>query len=413
MLTKENFFVYACFMWYVFHNIPPEFIINFMFKFYNVCHEFLMAYNPILDLYSFDDIDSVSESSDSSADNNVISDDKKQNEVKSGLRYEDKYLEDIRKLNKEWIFDKNEIEQLPIISQAYCDEFIKTKKEKITEIIKNIVSLEKKIAEDIDEQDYVEDLDDFLIQNYTLEERNEGRREEIRCLQEEHKKIIIQIDTEEGLDLIKRNSETYANKTIIDRKLEKLQNCYIMEKTPIGNVLMIYEKERDSFKYYADLNIPYRYLEVVARKYVKTYDCRPIFVDMEEELKIAEDKWEKDQENKRLKEEEEERLAKEFSANNQGKSIEQKKNVFAKFKSYNKEAGGKISMAAAPPKNSIPNKVVSESKEEEKVLLKEKANRYTYEGKFANFNFLKKVEKKVFNKKLALSFADFKKMQQK
>ena len=83
--------------------------------------------------------------------------------------------------------------------------------------------------------------------------------------------------------------------------------------------------------------------------------------------------------------------------------------IFAKFKSYNKDAGGTISMAA-PPKNSIPNTSVNENKENAKILLKERANRYTYEGKFANFNFLQKIERKVFNKKLGLSFADFKKM---
>ena len=65
---------------------------------------------------------------------------------------------------------------------------------------------------------------------------------------------------------------------------------------------------------------------------------------------------------------------------------------------------------AAPPKNSIPNKSIIEKKENEKILLKERANRYTYEGKIANFNFLQKIERKVFNKKLGLSFADFKKM---
>ena len=65
---------------------------------------------------------------------------------------------------------------------------------------------------------------------------------------------------------------------------------------------------------------------------------------------------------------------------------------------------------AAPPKNSIPNKNVNENKENEKIILKERANRYTYEGKFANFNFLQKIERKVFNKKLGLSFSDFKKM---
>jgi hypothetical protein len=65
---------------------------------------------------------------------------------------------------------------------------------------------------------------------------------------------------------------------------------------------------------------------------------------------------------------------------------------------------------AAPPKNSIPNKSASANKENEKILLKERANRYTYEGKFANFNFLQKIDRKVFNKKLGLSFTDFKKI---
>jgi hypothetical protein len=46
----------------------------------------------------------------------------------------------------------------------------------------------------------------------------------------------------------------------------------------------------------------------------------------------------------------------------------------------------------------------------EKMLLKERANRYSYQGKFLNFNILQKVDKKVVDKKYALTFADFKKM---
>jgi hypothetical protein len=122
---------------------------------------------------------------------------------------------------------------------------------------------------------------------------------------------------------------------------------------------------------------------------------------------LFDEKWTKEYELKKAKEAEEKLKAEEAAKNN--KPSEQKKNVFAKFKSYNKDAGGKIS-TAAPPKNSIPNKTTVETKEGEKVLLKERANRYTYEGKFANFNFLQKIERKVFNKKLGISFADFKKM---
>ena len=64
----------------------------------------------------------------------------------------------------------------------------------------------------------------------------------------------------------------------------------------------------------------------------------------------------------------------------------------------------------APPKNSIP---MTKEQENEKILLKEKANRYTYEGKMVNFSFLKKIERKIVDKKYGLSFADFKRMNYK
>jgi hypothetical protein len=54
---------------------------------------------------------------------------------------------------------------------------------------------------------------------------------------------------------------------------------------------------------------------------------------------------------------------------------------------------------------------MTKEQEKEKILLKEKANRYTYEGKMVNCSFLKKIERKVVDKKYGFSFADFKKMQ--
>jgi len=88
---------------------------------------------------------------------------------------------------------------------------------------------------------------------------------------------------------------------------------------------------------------------------------------------------------------------------------EPKKNVFAKFKSYNKEAGTGHVSTGAPPKNSGPSRQPAEKSENEAVL-KERANRYTYEGKMANFSFIKKIDRKIVDKKLAMTFADFKKM---
>ena len=48
----------------------------------------------------------------------------------------------------------------------------------------------------------------------------------------------------------------------------------------------------------------------------------------------------------------------------------------------------------------------------EKMLLKENANRYTWEGRISNFVPLKKIDKKIMNKQLAMTYAEFKKMQE-
>lgn len=404
----EQFITYSYFTWYIFLLIPTNALLAFLLKVYEMSDNFLNIYNGKL----YPDYWSISDELLGEENNKNLNNEEETKEQPLPPKYEDKYLDIIRHLNKEWEFNEEEQQDLPKLADDFLNNYIESKKEKIEEIIKEIIDIEKVIAEDVDDvekQDYIQDMDDYLIQESTLEERNAERREKIKSLQEEYNKLKLEIETEDGLEKLKIKADKFANKEIINQRIEKLQNCYVMEKTPNGNVLMIYDNNRITFKYYADMNIPYRYLEVVARKYVKTYDCRPIFVDMEEELKLSEEKWEKEMELKKKKEEEDKKLAEEVS---QGRAAEPKKNVFAKFKNYNKEAGGKISMAA-PPKNSIPNKSISESKEEEKILLKEKANRYTYEGKFANFNFLQKVEKKVFNKKLGLSFADFKKIQKK
>ena len=47
------------------------------------------------------------------------------------------------------------------------------------------------------------------------------------------------------------------------------------------------------------------------------------------------------------------------------------------------------------------------------IIVKEKANRYSNEGKFANFSFIKKIDRKVIDKKFITTFADFKKLQMK
>ena len=407
-MTIERGIFLLCAMCYLYNNGPNKIFVDFLTNFYFRCQDFLIEFNKIIhpDYWElFPDIsDIISDKSDNDSHN------EKSDKNKIIIKYEDKYLENVRKLNNTWDFSEDEICEKNKKTHELLNEYTENIQSRIEEINNNILELEKEILEDGPQLKIIEDYDECgheIIEETTLEERNNYRLEQINEYKEELNKLKQQIVTEEGLNQLKIQAGNEATHFIVEKRIQKLNNSYVMEKTPQGNVLMIYDKERESFTYYSDSNIPYRYLEVVGRKYVKSFHCRPLFVDMEEELKLVDEKWTKEYELKKAKEIEEKMKQEESIKNN--KPLDKKKNIFAKFKSYNKDSGGKMSMAP-PPKNSISNKSLIATKENEKIILKEKANRYTYEGKFANFHFLQKIERKVFNKKLAISFADFKKM---
>jgi hypothetical protein len=276
----------------------------------------------------------------------------------------------------EWLNDLKHVDIIPLTVEVDLEEIKKVKK---------IVKYEDKYLEEVrnKKNKYIFSLEEIKNRKEFIDSQNELK------------------DNQCTINSI----EDSANEFIINNHLDKLKNNYVMENTPLGNVLMVYNNKRSSFEYYSDNNIPYRFLDTVSRKYVITFNCRPIYVDMEEELKKYEiilnekEKYEKKQKEK----------AKEM--NNSSIS---KKPIFAKFKSYNKDASmGRVN-TAPPPKNSIPNsnfKIKLDKKDINKpLLLKENANRYSYEGKLSNFNLLKKIDIKLTNKKLGMSFADYKKI---
>jgi hypothetical protein len=381
---------------YFFSNYKPKHnLFVMLMNFYNFADNFVNYVNSILEPEYFQLKDEpISDNSD---------------ENKHEPKYEDKYLENIRKLDIEFNFDdEDELTK----TEKYNDFLSALKEKKLEKYEIQLNEIEEKLTKyEKSEDDYCisdsEDDEDIEMVK-TKEEKIKRLMEEKAIVLSEYNKLKLYVYSDEGEKGLIPEAIDLATKYVINKKLDKLANCYVIEKTPLGNVLMIYNNNRSSFSYYSDSNIPYRYLEVVARKYVKTFACRPIFVDMDEELKKAEEKWELEKEKK---EEEERKKIEELKSQKQ-QIVEQKKSVFAKFKSYNKDSAATKAMAA-PPKNSIPNKQLTSEQENEKILLKEKANRYTYEGKLSNFNFLKKVERKVVDKKYALSFADFKKIQQK
>ena len=226
-------------------------------------------------------------------------------------------------------------------------------------------------------------------------------------IEEEEKK------DEEKNDEEKKDEEKKEDKT---KEIEISKNNILFETTPNGNVLMFYDSKRASFIYYADTAIPYRYLESVARKYVTTYHCLHLYIDMKKEIAEAEKKIndKKLEEKQKLEEEEKKRL----EDNDKNKDNENKetkevhRNVFAKLKNYNAGSNTVIKgnkVAETNPNRNATNTTISSKKE---YILKENANRFSYEGKMVNYKLLKKPERKVVDKNYGFSFADFKKMQE-
>lgn len=333
-------------------------------------------------------------------------------------RYEDKYLEEIRKLDKEYKITEEEKEIIKIKFVEFYKEIDYVYKNKIEELYEDSGIIEMKLIKYEDnldnDTDYYPDSND----EYLGETKDERIRKLIKMdllIYNEIKKISEYVETSEYREATVKKSQEKAKNFVINLRLEKLKKCFVIEYTPLGNVLMCYDNEREAFKFYSDNYIPYRYLEVASRKYVKQFNCRPLYVDMEEELKLAEERLEKEQKDQEQRDREQKDLEESKKAIDQQEcdktedSIEPKKSVFAKFKKYNKESGTGHVITAAPPKNSIPNKLLNEKSENDKIILKDKANRYSYQGKMANFSFITKVDKRVVNKKSAMTFADFKK----
>ena len=316
------------------------------------------------------------------------------------LPYEEKYMSKLLNMKNEYVFTEEELE----IEKQKLDELKQEDNNKRLEstyvLNEKIEDLTTKLRELNDEykDNRQSNKDESLVTKLYDSIQNEINLNKKQLFELQEKLV--------NNDELKEKARQY----IIDEQLKQFKKNYVIEHTPLGNVLMFYNHDKVAFEYYSDSTIPYRYLETVARKYVLTYNYRPLYIDMNEELK----EYEKKLQEKEAREKEENDKIKVSNSNTKSKD------VFAKFKSYNKEAGtGRIN-TAPPPKNSIPqnrltNANFNDTKKDnngtnEKILLKEKANRYSYQGKFLNFNILQKVDKKIVDKKYALTFADFKKL---
>ena len=166
----------------------------------------------------------------------------------------------------------------------------------------------------------------------------------------------------------KKREPYFKPKEQVDEKA--LKNNVLFENTPFGNVIMYYDSDKSSFIYYSDKTLSYPIINSVGRKYSLTFGCECLYRD--ETIQ---------QENKQP-------LQNQQTEQPKPSVTDDKKSVYAKFKNYKKPQTNN---------STATNNSASNEQNEEKI------NRYTCEGKLANFSILKKVPKiKPF------SYKDFK-----
>jgi hypothetical protein len=240
-------------------------------------------------------------------------------------------------------------------------------------------------------------VNEHAVSNVEEAQKREEMTEELRRLEQDLEDfgdiVAEEKRAEMQVKLMKMDPATEARKFLVAQRLEQLLSCILFETTPVGNVIMLYNAKKEAFEYYSDCMIPYRYLDAACRKYVATFCCKPLYIDMNEELRKSEAKTMLLRESK----------AKEKEDANANVKDTGKKNVFAKLKTYNKDS----TRGGAPPKNSLPS--AQKIEESAPFVAKERTNKFLFLGKTVNFSTAKKTvptTKKV-------SFADFKKMSQK
>ena len=334
--------------------------------------------------------------------------------VEKEVKFEDKYLQKFKTFINEYSFTEDEKQLEKQKFDELRNTFITNKTKEIDEITRKINKLQKivdcvtadgitddgvqRIIKYYDiEYEYNEDPDNYMLSDL-IGELSEILAESCAKLKEQEEQII----TDEEL-------KEQAYQYILNKKLDGFINNYVLDMTPLGNIYMRYNNSKKSFEYFSNNTIPYRYLEPVGRKYVMMYFCKPLFVDIEEELKKAQNKNDQNKNEQGKKEKDQGKKEKEQE---QGKKD---KDMFAKLKPYNSNSNNNIEMAKMGSRNTLPPQIkanlpnVNTSSEE--MLLKENANRYTWEGRLANMSILKKVDRKVVDKNYSMSFADFKQLQ--
>ena len=192
------------------------------------------------------------------------------------------------------------------------------------------------------------------------------------------------------------NTAATATESNEEHKKECLENMYYATVRETindfyGDIIMCYDHTTFSFAYYArTANIPYRYLETISRKYmIETNAPREIHVDIRSEYQKAKDRKNAPPVNTIVT-----TATEQTTAPAQEPSTE----VYVKLKSYNNASNLKIHTTTNDEKA---NKFADSTKNDDgtatstatsttttpgtNIIIREKANRYSYRGKIDEF----------------------------
>lgn len=339
--------------------------------------EFIHKNNPLLLSY-YEESDSPLEESDKELEEKELEETKLQE--KKEEKYENKYLSKFKKLTNDNSFTNEDFEYKNRVVSEMIPK-IKKDIERQKVFLNKLNSTKEKILEKIKKKSDLNVQSDKDNDNGSNSDSSDSSDDEedlnISLIEAKNAILFENIELKKRMNLlIPEELEKTSHARMIENKLNKLINNYVIEYTPSGNVVMRYNNDKKSFEYYSNNTIPYRFLEVIGRKYVMTYNCKYIFVDMDDQIqKVSE-------------------LNKIELANKKNK----KKPVTRLDMFSNKKGVGSV----PPPKN---NQTIVNPINNIDISIKE-SNRYTWEGRFSDFKIIKSEKKNISND---ISFKEFKK----
>ena len=184
------------------------------------------------------------------------------------------------------------------------------------------------------------------------------------------------IDKNTILDISEKFEDKYIEdinkleeRNLSEGELIQLKKSIVLENTPMGNIILFYFHEKEKFYFYSDRKeVPYKYLDTVARKYIKMFNCKMIYTALDQELESQKKKYEDIKEERKIK---------------KVKKTDKKADVFASYKNYNMKTDKPL--------------------KEEDYLIKENINKFKWGGFLKDYQFVQ-TKKKEDEK---LSYQDF------